>query len=146
MSTKMPGSEDVRAFLDRSWPTMLGVVGTLRRDGAPHVVPVWYRYDGALRVVHIWTEEARGWVKNLRRDDRVAFSVQEDQPPFGAVVMQGRAEVVTSESEEARAEIRRITRRYVAEPEAESYIQVWAHLHTIVSIKPEKIVAWGKGY
>lgn len=144
MSTKMPSSEDVRAFLDRSWPTMLGVVGTLRRDGAPHIVPVWYRYDGDR--VHIWTEEARAWVKNLQRDNRVAFSVQEDRPPFGAVVMQGRAEVMTSASEEVAAEILRITRRYIPEPEVEGYIQGWAHLHTVVRIKPEKIISWGKGY
>jgi nitroimidazol reductase NimA-like FMN-containing flavoprotein (pyridoxamine 5'-phosphate oxidase superfamily) len=45
VSTKLPSSEDVRAFLNRSWPTMLGVVGTVRPDGSPHIVPVWYRYD-----------------------------------------------------------------------------------------------------
>ena len=144
MSTKMPNSEEIRAFLDRSWPTMLGVVGTVRADGAPHIVPVWYRYDG--ETVSIWTHEERGWVQNLARDNRVAFSVQEDQPPFAAVLIRGRAEIITGDTQEVSAEIRRITERYVEAAGVNSYIQSWAHLKTIIRIKPEKIVAWGRGY
>lgn len=45
MSTKLLSLEGFQAFLGRSWPTMLGVVGTVRADGSPHIVPVWYRYD-----------------------------------------------------------------------------------------------------
>jgi PPOX class probable F420-dependent enzyme len=140
----MPDPEKVRAFLDRALPAMLGVVGTLRPDGSPNVVPVWYRYDGER--VHIWTHEPRVWVQHLLRDNRAAFSVQEDEPPFGAVLMRGRAEVVTSEGPEVDEEIRRITRRYIPEAEVESYIQDWLHLRTIVSLTPHAITAWGKGY
>src|SRR3712207_8687354 len=83
----------VQGFLDRVRPALLGVVSTLLADGSPHGVPVWYRYDGA--AVHIWTHEERLWVRNVRRDARVAFSVQEIEPPFAAVVMRGTAEVTT---------------------------------------------------
>ena len=144
MSTPMPDPEKVRAFLDRALPAMLGVVGTISPDGGPNVVPVWYRYDGER--VHIWTHEPRAWVQHLLRDNRVAFSVQEEEPPYGAVLMRGRAEVVTSDGPEVDEEIRRITRRYIPEAEVESYIQDWLPLRTIVSITPHKIVAWGKGY
>jgi PPOX class probable F420-dependent enzyme len=140
----MPNSEDIRAFLDRSWPAMLGVVGTIQADGSPHVVPVWYRYDG--ETVTIWTHAERGWVKNLARDNRVAFSVQEDQPPFAAVLIRGRAEIITDDRQEVRVEIRRITERYIEAADVDSYIQNWTHLKTIVRIKPEKIIAWGRGY
>jgi PPOX class probable F420-dependent enzyme len=140
----MLASGDVTLFLDRELPAMLGVVGTLLRDGSPHVVPVWYRYDG--QRVHIWTIDSRLWVKNLLRDNRVAFSVQEEQEPFGAVMMRGRAEVVTNDGDEVSAEIRRITRRYIQAPEVENYVSHWLHLRTIVSITPHKITAWGKGY
>jgi hypothetical protein len=107
-------------------------------------VPVWYRYDG--KTVTIWTHEERGWVQNLARDNRVAFSVQEDQPPFAAVLIRGRAQIISGDTQEVTAEIRRITERYVEAAGVDSYIQSWAHLKTIVHIKPEKIVAWGKGY
>jgi PPOX class probable F420-dependent enzyme len=119
---------------------MLGVVGTLDEDGGPHLVPVWYRYDGER--VYIWTLETRRWVKNLARDGRVALSVQEDKPPYAAVSLRGRATITTSDGEEVAQEIRQVTRRYVEEPHVEEYIRQWAHLRTIVSITPEKISGW----
>ena len=100
-------SPELEAFLGRTRPALLGVVGTLREDGSPHVVPVWYRWDGQAAL--IWTDERRGWVRNAVRDSRVAFSVQEIQPPFAAVVMHGRVEVRTSDDDATAAEIRRIT-------------------------------------
>lgn len=135
---------EVLAFLGRTNPALLGVVGTLRTDGSPHVVPVWYRYDGA--AVYIWSDEGRGWVRNLRRDPRVAFSVQETDPPYGAVLMRGKAEIRTSDDEVLTGEIRRITSRYIERSGVESYIAGWAHLHTIVTIHPEKVTSWARGY
>jgi PPOX class probable F420-dependent enzyme len=130
----------VHAFLQHAWPSSLGVVGTLDADGGPHLVPVWYRYDGER--IHIWTLESRRWVKNLARDPRAAFSVQEDQPPYAAVSLRGQAGILTSDGEEVTEEIRRITRRYVAEAHVEAYIRQWAHLRTIVSITPEATSGW----
>lgn len=135
---------EVFAFLDRTGPALLGVVGTLRTDGSPHVVPVWYRYDGD--AVYIWSDEARGWVRNLRRDPRVAFSVQELEPPYAAVLIRGRAEIRTSDDEELTAEIRRITGRYIEGSRVETYIAGWARLRTIVTIHPERITSWARGY
>jgi PPOX class probable F420-dependent enzyme len=133
-----------QAFLDRTHPALLGVVATLRRDGAPHVVPVWYRYDG--EAVHVWSDERRAWVRNLVRDPRVAFSVQEIEPPYAAVIMRGRAEVTTSDDEWVSAEIRRITSRYIEAAEVESYVAGWSHLRTIVTIRPDTIRSWSEGY
>ena len=140
MALKSLTPDEVRLFLDRAWPSLLGVVGTLDADGGPHLAPVWYRYDGER--IYIWTIETRRWVKNLARDTRVAFSVQEDQPPYAAVSLSGRAAITTSDGKEVAQEIRRITRRYVDEPHVEQYIHQWAHLQTIVSITPEKVRGW----
>jgi PPOX class probable F420-dependent enzyme len=140
-----PMSDDeMRTFLDRERPAMLGVLGTLRRDGSPHVVPVWYRYDG--EAVYVWTTEERAWVRHILGDDRVSFTVPEPEPPYSSVVMHGRADVTTSDGPEVLDEIRRITRRYIEEPEVESYIAGWTHLRTIVTIRPERVTAWGRGY
>jgi nitroimidazol reductase NimA-like FMN-containing flavoprotein (pyridoxamine 5'-phosphate oxidase superfamily) len=95
--------EDVRAFLDRSSPALIGVVGTLHADGGPHLVPESYRYDGER--VHIWTLDTRRRVKNLARASRVDCSVQEDTPPFAAVTMRGRATILTSEGDGVSLEI-----------------------------------------
>lgn len=129
------------AFLSQTFPTPLGVIGTVRRDGSPHfIAPVWFRWhDGA---VTIWTTESRGWVRNLRRDPRVAFSVQTSEEPFPAVMMRGRATVATADDAATMAEIRAITRRYTSAEEVEPYIARWPDLRSIVTIVPAHVVSW----
>jgi PPOX class probable F420-dependent enzyme len=136
--------DELDAFLDRVSPALLGLVGTSFRDGSPHVVPVWYRWDG--KDVRIWTHEKRGWVRNLGRDPRVAFVVAEPEPPFAAVVMYGRVEITTIDDEATALEIRRISRRYLPETEVEDYAGRWPDLRTIVRIRPDSISSWARGY
>jgi PPOX class probable F420-dependent enzyme len=133
--------DELRAFLDRP---LLGVVSTLRRDGSPHAVPVWFRYDG--ESVRIWTDERRAWVRNLRRDPRVAFVVAEMDPPYAGVIVRGEGMVRTRADEATAAEIRAITSRYIPEDEVEEYVTRWPDLHTIVTIRPSSIAGWTVGY
>jgi predicted nucleic acid-binding protein len=69
----------------------------------------------------------------------MAFSVQEDKPPYTAVSLRSQATITTSDGEGISQEIRRITYRSVEELDVENYIRQWAHLRTIVSIRPENI-------
>ena len=132
--------EELDDFLGRERPARLGVVGTIRRDGSPQVSPVWYRWDGER--VTVWAEEGRVWVENAKRDPRVAFSVQDEGWPFPAVIVRGRAQVETGPGSEIGDEIRRITRRYVAEERVDAYVAQWSHLRTIVTLHPERITSW----
>jgi PPOX class probable F420-dependent enzyme len=132
--------DELRTFLDRTAPALLGVVATLRRDGSPHAVPVWYRFDG--EAIRIWTGEDRAWVANVRRDPRVSFAVQEGQFPFAAAVFHGTAAVVTGDTPEVHAEIRAITERYVEPGDVEEYVASWQHIHTIVTICPASVASW----
>ena len=52
---------ELETFLAQTFPTPLGVIATLRRDGSPHIVPVWFRWDTG--AVTIWTTETRAWVR-----------------------------------------------------------------------------------
>ena len=78
---------ELETFLAQTFPTPLGVIATLRHDGSPHIVPVWFRWDAG--VVTIWTTRTRAWVRNLLHDPRVAFSVQTFEEPYPAVMMRG---------------------------------------------------------
>jgi PPOX class probable F420-dependent enzyme len=133
--------DELRAFLERP---LLGVVCALRRDGSPHPVPVWYRYDG--QGVRIWTEERRAWVRNAKRDPRVAFVVAEMEPPYAGVIIRGEASVRTRGDDATAAEIRAITRRYIPADEVEEYVARWPGLHTIVTIHPSAVNSWTVGY
>ena len=124
-------------FLQQT-PGLTGVVGTTGEDGVPHLVPVWYRWDGSL--VHVWTLGSREWVQNLRRDPRAGFSIQEDPFPRRAVVIKGRAEVVTSDEPEIDEEILRITRRYVGEADIDAYIGQNRGLRTMVRIAAQSVL------
>lgn len=131
---------ETRAFLDGK-PALLGVIGTLSEDGYPHLVAVWYRYDGER--IHVWTLESRSWVQHIVRDNRVGFSVQAEGASGLGASIKGRAAIATGTDERIEQEIRRITRRYVAEEcEVEPYVEAWKHLRTIVSITPQDIRAW----
>ena len=131
------------AFLTQAFPTPLGVVGTLRRDGSPHLVPVWFRWDAG--AVMIWTTQARAWVRNLIRDPRAAFSVQTFEQPYPAVIMRGTATVRTADDDATINEIRAITGRYIRLEGVERYIADWPRLRTIVTIVPDHIVSWSVG-
>ena len=108
---------ELEAFLAQTFPTPLGVIATLRRDGSPHVIPIWFRWhDGTVR---IWTTDTRAWVRNLVRDPRVAFSVQTFEAPYPAVMMRGLATVATADDAATVEQARGISRRYLAADEVE---------------------------
>jgi hypothetical protein len=58
--------------------------------------------------------------------------------------MHGRAEIRAATAGTGE-EIRRITRRYIAEGEVEEYVAKWPDLRTIVCIYPATIRAWARG-
>jgi hypothetical protein len=63
-----------------------------RRDGRPGQVPIWYRYlDGAL---HLVTPADSAKAKALARAPRACVTIQDERPPYRAVVLDVVAEVV----------------------------------------------------
>ena len=130
---------EAEAFLSQTSPTPLGVVGTLRDDGSPHVVPLWFRW--AAGVATIWSGESRSWVQNLMHDPRAAFSVDSFNRPYAAVMMRGHATVRTADDEATIAEAQAICRRYLAPEKVEDYVASWPNLRTIVTITPEHFMS-----
>jgi PPOX class probable F420-dependent enzyme len=134
---------ELETFLAQTFPTPLGVIATLRRDGSPQVVPVWFRWNRG--TVTIWTTETRAWVRNLLRDPRVAFSVQTFEQPYPAVVIRGNATIATADDAATVEEIRAISRRYLVPDDVEGYIARWPDLRTIVTIVPAHVASWSAG-
>ncbi|MFB7942499.1 PPOX class F420-dependent oxidoreductase [Streptomyces sp. NPDC056049] len=78
-----------RDFVSRG--TRTGKLATVRTDGSPHVVPVWFVLDGDSFVFNTGKETVKG--RNLARDGRVSLCVDDDAPPFSYVTLSGRAEL-----------------------------------------------------
>ena len=89
----MPTSMDdqqVLAFLAAGAPT--AHLATVRPDGRPHVVPIWFVVDGEdlVFVTHSSSVKAR----NLRRTGYAAVSVDDPNPPFSFVTVEGPVTLV----------------------------------------------------
>jgi PPOX class probable F420-dependent enzyme len=55
--------------------TRIAKLATLKADGSPTIVPVWFEWDGA--VARVFTSPDSPKVGRIRRDPRVALSVEE---------------------------------------------------------------------
>ncbi|QFZ77877.1 TIGR03618 family F420-dependent PPOX class oxidoreductase [Streptomyces fagopyri] len=115
MAQKMT-DEQWRAFVSDG--TRTGKLSTVRADGSPHVAPIWFLLDGDDLVFNTSKETVKG--RNLARDGRVALCVDDDRPPFGFVVLEGRAEL-SEEPDELRHWAARIGGRYMGAERAEEF-------------------------
>lgn len=84
-------------------------LATLMPDGSPQVTPVWCDFDGT----NVRVNSAKGRVKdkNMRRDKRVALSVQDPESPYRYLAMRG--EVVEITEEGADAHIDSLAKKYL---------------------------------
>jgi len=105
-----------RAFLLEQ--TRTGKLATVRKDGRPHVVPIWFDLDGDALV--FTTGHASVKVANIRRDPRVCLCVDDETPPFAYMQIEGKA-VMTAGSEEMLYWATRIGGRYMGDALAEAY-------------------------
>ncbi|MEO8288800.1 MAG: PPOX class F420-dependent oxidoreductase [Chloroflexota bacterium] len=77
-----------RAFLTETART--GKIATVRADGRPHVVPIWYYLDGDTIVFTTWHTTVKA--ANIRRDPRVSICVDDEAPPYAFALVDGIAD------------------------------------------------------
>ena len=85
MAAKIPD-----AFKDLLNKRAFAHLATLMPDGSPQVTPVWFDFDGA----HIRINSAKGRVKdkNMRRDKRVALSIQDPDNAYRYLAIRGEVD------------------------------------------------------
>lgn len=91
---------------------------TVRKDGRPHIVPIWYAMDGDTFVFTTWHESVKAL--NMQRDPRVCVCVDDEKPPFNYVQLEGHAEL-SSDPDELKHWAARRGGKYMGEDQAESY-------------------------
>jgi PPOX class probable F420-dependent enzyme len=130
--------EETRAFLGAG--TRTGKLAVSRLDGSPMVVPIWFGIDddGTL-LFTTWGESIKG--KAIRRDGRVSLCVDEEQPPYAYVRVDGIATVI-DDRQLLRSWAARIGGRYMGAEQAARFAErngVPGEL--LVRITPTKVVA-----
>lgn len=79
----------------------IAVLSYLRADGRPNQAPIWYAYrDG---VIWFSAESDSPKVRALRKDPRVCVTIQDERPPYRAVIVEGTIELVEPGAPDAPA-------------------------------------------
>jgi nitroimidazol reductase NimA-like FMN-containing flavoprotein (pyridoxamine 5'-phosphate oxidase superfamily) len=112
--------DELAAFLGE--PGHLLRVASVDGDGWPRVVPLWFVRVGDELV--FTPRSAAALLANVRRDPRLAVSVDEDALPYRKLSVQALARIVhdVGEDDEWRELYRTIAKRYVPEQEADAYV------------------------
>jgi PPOX class probable F420-dependent enzyme len=79
-------------------PVRTGKLATVRKDGRPLVVPVWYDLEGD--TVVFMTAQDSIKARNMRRDPRVSLCVDDEVTPFAYVELEGTV-VMSDDADQA---------------------------------------------
>ena len=72
-------------------------LSSVRGNGAPHLVPTWFAWDGESIVIRSKPEAAK--VRNLRRDPRAMLALGDADDDFDVGLLEARADVVEHPTE-----------------------------------------------
>jgi PPOX class probable F420-dependent enzyme len=129
-----------------STPARTCKLAVTRKDGSPHVAPVWIDLDRASGpdgedVVVFMTSADTIKGKSILRDGRVALCFDDDRPPFAFVTITGKATTTTDHAELLEWGTR-IGGRYMGADHAEAYGRRNAvPPEMVVRVIPERVVA-----
>jgi PPOX class probable F420-dependent enzyme len=129
--------DETRAFLLEG--TRTAALATVRPDGRPHVAPIWFTLDCDDLLFNTGENTVKG--ANLQRDGRVALMVDDEEPPFAFVSIEGDVSL-SDDLDTMRYWATRIAARYMGEDQAEAYGKRNAVPgELLVRVRPTKIVA-----
>ncbi len=75
------------SHLDLLKRPLFGHLATIRPDGSPQVNPMWFRWDGEF--LRFTSTTIRRKYRNVRRDPRVALSVNDPDQPYRYLEVRG---------------------------------------------------------
>ena len=129
--------QDRRAFLLHG--TRTGKLAVVRRDGSPHVVPIWFVLDGDDVIFTSNGESAKSRI--MRREPRVSLCVDDDTPPYAFVTIEGAVEI-TTDVDEMLPWATKIGGRYMGADRAEEFGRRNAVAgELLVRLRPTRMVA-----
>jgi PPOX class probable F420-dependent enzyme len=128
--------EQTTAFL--ALPNIAHFV-TLRADGSPHSVPVWYGF--AEGRYYVFTPATSLKMRNLARDPRMTLSIASSDKPYAYVVASGSAEIVSGDITDRAVSI---ASRYEGPAGGVAYIEKLRERFDValIAMTPTRSVEW----
>ncbi len=137
--------KEIRKFLMQG--TYTGKLTTVKKDGSPHVVPIWFVLDdhnksGGRDDIIFTTNSTSVKAKNIQRDNKVSICVDDQTPPFSFVIVYGTAKIYHYKQNELFRLATKIAQRYIGKDNAEDYgRRNSTEGEVLVRIKPTRIIA-----
>jgi PPOX class probable F420-dependent enzyme len=127
--------------------TFTGKLATVKKDGNPHVVPIWFVLDkgnsrGKVGDIIFTTGDTSVKANNIQRDNRVSICIDDQIPPFSFVTIFGTAKIYPYKQKEVFKWAKKIAARYMGKGNAEAYGRRNSDEGLVlVRIKPTRILA-----
>jgi PPOX class probable F420-dependent enzyme len=127
--------------------TFTGKLATVKKDGSPHVVPIWFVVEngkgrGKAGNIILTTGDASVKANNIQHDGRVSICIDDQKPPFSFVTIHGTAKIIPYKQKEVLEWATKIAERYVGKKNAKTYGEVNSGEGAVlVRIKPTKVIA-----
>ena len=122
-------------------------IGTINKDGSPHLTTMWYVYDGNNFIFHTYTKSQK--IINLKRDSRITLLTEagSQYSDLQGIIVYGNAEIINGKDslEEVIRYMEMVGEKYVKDEDGAQYIEgmkLQAPKRSIVIVKPSKFISW----
>jgi PPOX class probable F420-dependent enzyme len=112
--------------------------GSTRPDGGPHLVPVWFLWDGVRVLVFSLPNTQK--VINLRNNPSVTLALDAADQGYDIVRLDGRATL--SDDPDIRGTMPAFVEKYVGIPRRWSAEEWAAKFSQAIEVRPTKLVSW----
>lgn len=114
---------------------LFGKLGTIKKNGYPHVTPIWYMYEDEKIIVNTTTDRVK--YRNILRDPRISFLIDDGYP---YLMILGRARIATER--DGKKDIETLAIRYTGEKAGRKSARerYWKQDRVSIEIVPERII------
>jgi PPOX class probable F420-dependent enzyme len=119
---------EIKRFLMQG--TLTGKLATVKKDNSPHIAPVWFVLDeihkrrggrGRIGDIVFMTGIDSLKARNIQRNNKISFCVDDQTPPFSFVTVFGIARMYHYNQTKLLKWATRIAERYMGKDRAEAY-------------------------
>ena len=118
-------------------------LATVKPDGSPFNVPVWYEWDASARELYVIGRKRSSWIENLKHEPRVCILIDRSEPPYPKVLIEGTSQIVGSNPEEWIPIAKKMSARYLGDETGSSYFEGSIDQpRVLVRIRGNSITTW----
>ena len=122
-------------------------IGTINKDGSPHLTTMWYFYDGESFIFHTYRKSQK--IINLKRDSRITLLTEagSQYSDLQGIIVYGNAKIINGKDslEEVIRYMEMVGEKYIKDEDGAQYIEgmkLQAPKRSVVIVKPSKFISW----